>query len=218
MLARVQLTLAAVLALAALALGGVYLFGPDGGIKAAGAPALTVGPYGYVGALAPPDVRPRDFTLPDEDGRPVSLAADRGRVVLMTFMYSTCQDSCPATAQTIRLALDQVGAAAKGMPVYAISVDPSGDTETSTRRFLLKQSLLGRMHFLRGTEAQLAPVWRQYGVQKQGNGSKQFDDHTISVLIIGRDGRQRVSLPLDNLSPEAVAHDLRRVLGSGATR
>jgi protein SCO1/2 len=130
----------------------------------------------------------------------------------MTFMYSTCQDSCPATAQTIRLALDQLGDRGQGVPVYAISVDPAGDTAEHTRRFLLKQSLLGRMHFLRGSERRLAPVWRQYGVQKQGRGSKQFDDHTISVLIIGRDGRQRVSLPLDNLSPEAVAHDLRRVL------
>ncbi|MCW3039114.1 MAG: hypothetical protein JWM31_1019, partial [Solirubrobacterales bacterium] len=115
-------------------------------------------------------------------------------------------------AQTIRLALDDLGGRVKGLPVYAVSVDPAQDSQKNARSFLLRQSLYGRMDFLRGTEAQLAPVWKAYGVQQQGAGSKQDDSHTVSVLIIGRDGRQRVSLPVDTITPEALAHDLRRVL------
>lgn len=213
MLARVQLTLAAALLLVALGLGGIYLFGPDGGVEAADDGAgLTVGPYGYVGALAPPDVQPRDFTLADQDGRPAALAAARGKVALVTFMYSTCQDSCPRTAQTIRLALNDLGARARGLPVLLVSVDPSQDSARNTRRFLLEQSLYGRARFLRGTRAQLTPIWRAYGVQEQGSGDKEVDDHSVSILIIGRDGRQRVSLPIDTLTPEALTHDLGRVL------
>lgn len=213
MLARVQLTLAAALALVAVGLGLYFVFGPDGEVRPADAnEGLTVGPDGYVGAIAPPGIRPRDFTLPDENGNAVSLAKLRGQVVMVTFMYSTCQDTCPTTAQAIRLALNDVGDDAKGLPVLAVSVDPAQDTELRTKRFLIKQSLYGRMRFLRGTAAQLAPVWTAYGVDAQEDGSKKQDDHTISVLLIGRDGKQRVRLPVDGLTPEALAHDLRKVL------
>ncbi|UTI66944.1 SCO family protein [Paraconexibacter antarcticus] len=214
MLARVQLTLAAVLGLVALVLAGVYVLGPDGGVKTGSTARLAVGPFGYVGAVAPPGLKVRDFTLADEDGHTRSLAAERGKVVVLTFMYSTCQDTCPATASAIRLGLDELGRAAADVPVLAVSVDPAGDTELNTKRFLLKQSLLGRMHFLRGTRAQLAPVWKEYFVHSQGPGTKQQDEHTIEVLILGRDGRQVVSFPVDAITPEALAHDLRKVIAA----
>lgn len=212
-LARVQLTLAAALVLVAAGLALVYFLGPDGKVTGGDrTDALTVGPNGYYGAEAPANVVAPGFTLPDQDGRTASLAADRGKVVLLTFMYSTCQDSCPATAQTIRLALNDLGARVKGLPVLAISVDPVQDTKTATKNFLLKQSLTGRMRFLRGTQAQLAPIWSRYHVKQQKSGTKQSDSHSVGVYIIGRDGRQRVRLDVDSITPEALAHDLGKVL------
>jgi protein SCO1/2 len=212
-LARVQLTLAAALALIAVGLGVYLLVGPDGGVASgASDPDDTVGPTGYVGALAPPGIRTRDFTLIDEDDNPVSLKADRGKVVVLTFMYSTCLDSCPATAQTIRLALNDLGSRAKEVPVLAVSVDPVGDTRTNIRSFLLKQSLLGRMTYLRGSRAQLARVWDLYKVQPQKTGTKLEDSHSVTVMLIGRDGRQRVSFPVDAMTPEGLSHDLRKLL------
>ncbi|WP_354697867.1 hypothetical protein DSM112329_03518 [Paraconexibacter sp. AEG42_29] len=213
MLARVQLTLAAALALVALGLGAILLFGPDGEIRASEGQGLSVGPYGWVGSLAPPDIRRRDFTLPDENGRPFALASARGKVTVLTWMYSTCLDSCQATASTIKLALDDLGKTADDVPVIAVSVDPVGDTRTNVRSFLLKQTLFGRMTYLRGTRAQLAPVWDAYKVQQQGPGTKLSDSHTVSVLLIGRDGKQRLSLPVDSITPEALAHDLRKLIG-----
>ena len=212
MLARIQLTIAAALVLVAIALAAVYVLGPGGSTTSGGSTPLSLGPTGWYGAEAPPDIARRDFTLADQDGRTVSLAADRGKVVLLTFMYSTCQDSCPATAQTIRLALNDLGSRVKGLPVYAISVDPVQDTPKNTKNFLLKQSLTGRMRFLRGDQAQLAPVWKQYAVQQQKAGTKQSDSHSVGIYIIGRDGRQRVRLDVDTVTPEALAHDLGRAL------
>lgn len=213
MLARVQLTLAAVLALIAVGLGVFLLFGPDGRVTS-GQAALddTVGPTGWVGALAPPGIRTRDFTLTDENDKRVSLRAERGKVVVLTFMYSTCLDSCPATAQTIRLALNDLGGRAKDIPVLAVSVDPVGDTRTNVRSFLLKQQLLGRMTYLRGTRAQLAPVWDLYKVQPQLPGTKLTDSHSVTVMLIGRDGRQRVSFPVNAMTPEGLRHDLAKLI------
>ena len=144
-----------------------------------------------------------DFSLRDQDGKPARLADYRGKVVILTFMYSRCRDTCPLQADQIRGALDELGKDA--VPALAMSVDPAGDTPKSTRAFLLRRRLTGRMRFLLGSSAQLAPLWRAYGIQPQG---RQFD-HSAYVLLIDRRGRQRIGFPLDRLTPEGLAHDVR---------
>jgi len=38
-------------------------------------------------------------------------------------------------------------------------------------------------------------------------------DHSASVVLVDAAGRQRVGFPHDQLTPEALAHDLRRLVG-----
>jgi protein SCO1/2 len=61
------------------------------------------------------------------------------------------------------------------------------------------------MRFLLGSRPQLAPIWKAYGIQPQG---KAFD-HTAYVVLVDRDGVQRVGWPVDKITPEGLAHDLR---------
>jgi protein SCO1 len=196
--ARVRLALIVFATLSILGASGVILFAnPE--------PASRVGADGFAGALSPPDIAVRDFSLRDQDGRPASLREYRGKVVVLTFMYSTCQDTCPVTAQTIRGALDQIG---HDVPVLAVSVDPAHDTRDTAERFLVKQSMsAGRMRFLLGTRAQLAPIWRAYGVQPQGKGF----EHTAYVAVLDRSGRQRIGFPIDHLIDRDLAHDIRKL-------
>jgi protein SCO1 len=157
---------------------------------------------GFDGSLRP-DIVPTNFTLTDQDGRTVSLASFKGRPLILTFMYSTCKDTCPLQANQIRGALDQLGDDA--VPAVAISVDPKNDTEDRAKRFIVQKQLNGRMQFLLGSRAQLAPIWKEYGIQPQG---KAFD-HTAYVVILDSKGRQRVSFPVAKLTPEGLAHDVR---------
>jgi protein SCO1 len=167
--------------------------------------APTIGSDGFAGALSPPNLPVRDFHLRDQDGKPASIDQYRGKVVVLTFMYSTCQDTCPVTAQTIRGALDQVG---HDVPVLAVSVDPAHDTPDTAERFLVKQSMsAGRMRFLLGTRAQLTPVWKAYGVRPQGKGF----EHTAYVAVLDKTGRQRVGFPVDHLTDSYLAHDIRKL-------
>jgi protein SCO1/2 len=163
---------------------------------------VDVGPSGFAGAVSPSDVRPADFRLRDQDGRMASLAGYRGKTVILTFMYSTCQDTCPVTASQIRGALDDLG---HDVPALAVSVDPANDTQARAKTFLLRQHLTGRMRFLLGSRGALAPIWKAYGIQPQGKGF----DHSARVLLIDGRGRQRVAFPTEQLTPEALAHDLR---------
>jgi protein SCO1/2 len=167
--------------------------------------APTIGADGFAGALSPENVPVRDFHLRDQDGRPASVGEYRGKVVVLTFMYSTCQDTCPVTAQTIRGAVNQVG---HDVPVLAVSVDPAHDTPDTAERFLVKQSMsAGRMRFLLGTRSQLAPVWKAYGVRPQGKGF----EHTAYVAVLDKTGRQRVGFPVDHLTDSYLAHDIRKL-------
>lgn len=195
---RLALILATTLVVAGLA--GVVLFAGRGSSNDAAA-------TGFDGSMRPPNIPARDFALPDQDGRPASLAQYRGQVVLLTFMYSTCRDTCPVTAQQIRGALDDVG---HDVPALAVSVDPANDSRLNARRFLLRQSMTGRMRFLLGTRAQLAPIWKAYAIQPQTPGASQ-SDHSAYVLLLDRHGRQRVGFPIGALTPEGLAHDIRKL-------
>jgi protein SCO1/2 len=196
--ARVRLALMVFATLSILAVAGVLVFA-----KPESSP--SVGAEGFAGSLSPPDLPVRDFSLVDQDGRRASLREYRGQVVVLTFLYSTCKDTCPVTATTIRGALDDVG---HDVPTLAVSVDPANDTPDSAEAFLVKQSLSnGRMRFLLGDRARLAPVWQAYRIQPQGNGF----EHSATVLVLDKHGRQRVSFPVDQLTDRDLAHDIRRL-------
>jgi protein SCO1/2 len=202
--ARVRLALIVFASLAILGSAGVLVFANP---ERAAPPRAD----GFAGSLPPDGIRVRDFRLRDQDGHLASLRQYRGQVVVLTFMYSTCQDTCPVTATTIRGALDQVG---HDVPTLAVSVDPANDTPDSAERFLLKQGLsAGRMRFLLGTRAQLQPIWHAYGIQPQGNGF----EHSAYVLVLDKSGRQRVSFPVDQLTDRGLAHDIRRLEAARAS-
>ena len=113
----------------------------------------TVAGGSFAGALRP-ETPPASFVLRDEEGRTVDIADYRGEPVVVTFLYTTCENECPTIAQQVRGALDRLGT---DVPVVAVSVDPAQDTPASAKRFLARQKLGGRMRFLLGSEAQLQP-------------------------------------------------------------
>ena len=79
------------------------------------------------GEVSPPRTAP-PIRLHDAAGRRVTLAAQRGRYVLVTFLYTHCPDVCPLIAQNLNAAVKSFGGAANGVRVLAVSVDPKGDT------------------------------------------------------------------------------------------
>ncbi len=209
-MARLQLTLAAALGIVAVVLVAVLLLGgPEGTGERQ---AFTVSPSGFAGAVSPEGARASDFRLRDEEGRPVSLRAERGRVTVLTFLYTTCEDTCPIAASQILGALDDLPGEGRDVGALAVSVDPANDTPALARKFLLGRRLTGRMHFALGSRGQLRPVWDAYGILPQGQDPTSPDfDHSARVELIDKRGFRRVGFPLDQLSPEALAHDIRKL-------
>jgi len=161
---------------------------------------------GFTGSLRPA-IPPKDFRLTDQDGRPAGLRELRGEVVVLTFLYTTCQDTCPVTASTVGAALEAAGG---DVPALTVSVDPAADTPSRARRFLAQRGLTGRMRFLLGQRPELQPVWDDYAISPQGvKGDDGAFEHSAYVLLIDRRGRQRVSFPFSTLTAEDLAHDIR---------
>ena len=198
MLARIHLALltAAICVLAAVI--GVLLASSGDGSE----PVIPAN--GWAGASRPADARLPDFDLTDQDGRRVTAASLRGRPAVFAFIYSTCRDTCPAQVQTIRGALDDLG---HDVPVYGVSVDPANDTPRSAQAFLLEQKMKGRMEFLVGDRAQLAPVWQAFGIAPQRHGR----EHSSYTVVVDATGRQRIGFPSDKLTQRGLAHDLAKL-------
>jgi protein SCO1/2 len=156
----------------------------------------------FEGAVMPAGVRAPDFTLRDQDGKQVSMRALRGRPVIVTFLYTTCDDTCPAQAQTVRGALDDLG---EDVPALAIAVDPPRDTPARARTFLAKARALGRIDFVLGTRTELAPLWKRFFIRPQSIN----EEHQARFTLVDKKGFQRIGFPGDQATPETLAHDVR---------
>lgn len=96
------------------------------------------------------------------------------------------------------------------MPVLIVSADPSADTPARVRRFLGQVSLSGRVHYLTGSAAQLRAVWHAYGAIPASAGQAAFTS-SASVFLIDPSGLERVLFPVEQLTPEGLAHDIRKL-------
>ncbi len=202
--------LATVLAIALLALVAlVALVGCSGRSSSASSSSGAVTASGFDGAALPTGGPAHDFTLTDQHGRRVRLDEYRGRVTILTFLYSTCRSACVVIAQQIRGALDELG---PGVAALAVSVDPAADTRAHVRAFLERVSLSGRLEYLTGSRALLEPVWRAFAVVPASAGEAAYAS-SAPVLLLDRQGRGRVLFELEQLTPESLAHDVRKLEG-----
>jgi protein SCO1 len=156
----------------------------------------------FEGGQMPEGLKAPDFVLRDQNGERVSMRDLRGRPVIVTYLYTTCEDSCPLQAQTVRGALDQLG---HDVPALAIAVDPPRDTPERARAFLLEQRATGRIDFVLGTRAELRPLWNGFGIQPQS----VTQEHQARFTLVDARGYQRVGFPGGEATPERLAHDIR---------
>jgi protein SCO1/2 len=156
----------------------------------------------FEGALLPPGVRAPDFALRDENGRRVTMKEYRGRVVVVTFLYSHCKTECPVQAQQIKGALDDIG---RPVPALSVSVDPPGDTPASVKHFNAKMGVSGRLRWVLGSEGQLSRLWKGFAIVPQ----TPQQEHMARIVLIDRKGMQRIGFPASQTTPERLAHDIR---------
>jgi protein SCO1/2 len=156
----------------------------------------------FRGGSMPAGIHAPEFTLTDQNGKPVSMAEYRGKPVVVTYLYTHCKETCPLQAQMIRGALDDLG---HDVPALAVSVDPFRDTPASARAFNKRAKMTGRLRWVLGTRRQLQPLYRGFAIQPQLRDS----EHQAYITLVDSKGLQRVAVAINQTSPEDLAHDMR---------
>jgi protein SCO1/2 len=199
--------LVAVLALAASVAAGC---GSSSAAKMQAPTTTSTSGSGFAGvALHPPRVA-QPIALHDAEGRPVTLAGQRGRFVLVTFIYTHCVDVCPLITANLNAALRAIGPARRDVRVLAVSVDPVGDTAAAVRAYAKQKHLLPQFRYLIGTRPQLRRVWVAWHVLAVLRKADVVD-HVAYTALIDRSGKERV-LYDSNVHAAQVVHDLRRLM------
>jgi protein SCO1 len=158
--------------------------------------------------LDPPKPAPA-LALHNYLGQPVNIDSYRGKVVLVTFLYTTCPDICPLITSDLRVALNEMGPAkASKVQIIAVSVDPRVDTPKSVAAFLARHEMTGRMQYLIGTPRELGHVWEAWGVGSQRDLEQpQFVNHTGIVYGITASGK-RLTAYDPEFKPSEIVHDV----------
>ncbi len=136
-----------------------------------------------------------DFTLTADDGRQWSLSAQRGRPVLLTFGFTHCADTCPATLAKLARATHSLGAAADKVEIVMVTVDPRRDTPPVLHRFVARFD--GPIVGLTGTPSRVAEIESAYHVwaQRIPGKNRRANDydvaHTAVIYAIDERGNIR---------------------------
>lgn len=174
----------------------------------AGAQAST--PALKAGVFEPPRPAP-ELALRGSDGRELTLARFRGKLVLMSFGFTHCAAVCPTTLATLAEARRALGPAAADLQVLFITVDPERDDAAVMKRYVsaFDPGFIGGT----GTPEALAAVRRAYGISanKVPMAGGYAVDHTSSIFLIDREGRLRAMMPYGRPAKDYV-HDAKLLL------
>jgi protein SCO1 len=192
------------------ALSFVLIKGPSKPALPGGARQYPAG-RGYLGTLALPAQQAPPIRLRNYLGKPVTLSEYRGKAVLVTFLYANCPTVCPLIASNLRVALNILGRRDSQVQVIAVSVDPRGDTPANVARFVREHGMLGRMQYLIGSAAELAPTWAAWHVGSSREvGQPDLVAHSALVYGISASGRLTTIYPA-TFEPSEIAHDVPKL-------
>ena len=138
-----------------------------------------------------PGQRVPDFTFTDQANRPISLSQFSGKVVAVTFVYT----SCPLPNYCFRLSnnfgrLQKRFAAQMGRDLVLLSItfDPVHDRpEVLAKYGATWHADPNSWHFLTGSVADVQAVSRKFGVDSWPDESTLT--HSLHTAVIGRDGK-----------------------------
>ena len=128
------------------------------------------------------------------DGSTVTGKDYLGKIVIMGFGFTHCEDVCPTTLANLSMVLDDLGPAAHDVRVLFVTVDPTRDTEESLRNFV--GYFAPQVDGLRGNEQALAVLAKRYRLLYSvtpEKGNKPYEvTHGAAVYVFDRTGKSRL--------------------------
>lgn len=153
--------------------------------------------------------------LTDSRGEPFTLSKLRGKAVVVSFIFTTCNGTCPATTRELARVRDVVkkaGLWGTDVAFVSISLDPERDTPEVLSRYARDFGAEDdSWHFLTGLPARVEEVLDAWDMWARRNVSGVLD-HPSRVFLVDPNGRQREIYNLETLRPSEVLADVESVL------
>jgi len=161
-----------------------------------------------------------DFQLRNQSGRTISLSQFKGKVLLVTFVYTRCPlaDYCPRMSRNfaeIDKTLASDPALYSKTHLLSISFDPGYDTPAVLRSYggaytgNYTKETFTHWDFAAPSEKELPEVTKFFGVGVTPGENKTLN-HSLSTAVIGKDGRIVAWYPTNDWTPPTVVEATRK--------
>lgn len=151
-----------------------------------------------------------NFTLIDQAGKQFRFNPASGKLVLVTFVYTTCPDVCPLfSAHFAAIQRTLEAEKRENYSLLTISTDPKGDTPAKLKAYgEAFKADFKHWHFLTGSPQALSEVWKNFGVNVKDHGNGQIQHTNLTTLIDGK-GLRRVDYYGDKWLVKEILKDIQ---------
>jgi cytochrome oxidase Cu insertion factor (SCO1/SenC/PrrC family) len=192
-----------------------------------GAPPIGATVDAYIGLSRLAGNQAPALTLHDQTGAPWTLARARGKVVVLTFFNSECDDICPVLAGEISQTSRLLGERSAGTEFVIVNADPRHTSLTPVPPALVQTGLSNQSNvvFLNGPLSDLNRIWSSYGVTVTVEKSTQVVTHTDVMYFIGPTGKMKLratpfanedQLGVYSLAPDGIRRFSQGIADSAA--
>ncbi len=153
-----------------------------------------------------------EFTLVNQSGQPVALRDLRGKVVLLTFTYSSCTGVCPLIGRSMTVLQQRLTSQERRKIFFlSVTVDPEVDTPATLRTYAKRHGVdLTSWAFLTESPTVVREVWQSFGMTVNER-AKGIVDHPGWTFLIDREGMVRYRYLGGALEVKTVLEDMRKL-------
>jgi protein SCO1 len=177
----------------------------------------TVDPSGIGKSVARVEPQPGDevpnFKLVDQNGKRVGFHQYRGRVVVLTFIYTRCPlpDYCPLMTDNFA----EIDKASKASPetnprlqLLSVTLDPEYDTPKVLREYADQHSEgSSQWDYATGTKDEIKQIATYFGMQYWTEGDQVI--HGLRTAIVGADGKLIKLYRGNEWKPDEIIGEIR---------
>jgi len=171
-------------------------------------------------------------TLIDQDGQTFNLSQTRGKVVVLSLVYTHCPDICPITTSKMKQIQDRIHAAGldKQVQLVTFTVDPERDTSEVLKRYEgLFHADPSNWVFLSGTSDQIGILIKELGLYVErvyylndtpvpeaelpqpAADTPYLVNHTDRLFLIDRNGNVRATEPGSRTNVDDAIKVIQRI-------
>jgi protein SCO1/2 len=165
----------------------------------------------FVGDEIVPPIPAPEFDLINHTDERVTNEDLKGRIILLSFAYTSCPDTCPIMFGRFMSVIDEfeelVG---EDLDLVFVSVDP--EVDTPERLSLHTELMDGKWYFLTEELMVMEQVWDEYKIRVEKDGN--LVGHSNLTYLLDDQGLIRVRYV--GLPPESVfVADIQRLMREG---